>query len=227
MTGEESRPPFRVTCPQAADVFRNVGEFRLLLHFMRPEGSTVAALAAERGLSLNAAYRKVQKFCRLNLLAVLREEHRAGRAVKVYRCPHTAFFISRDLISIEEQLTETFGPYEQLLRRNLLEASANAVNPVEGLLFQVRPDGLWLLPATRSGERWRPDRPGTPAHVHSSGPLYLDYQDARALERELYDLFDRYRGRRGAAPYLLHMVLTPLADAGRLALPHSGYTEFV
>ncbi|MEW6420099.1 MAG: helix-turn-helix domain-containing protein [Deinococcota bacterium] len=216
-----------MTCPRAADVFRNVGEFRLLLHFMGPEGSTVAALARRHGLSLNAAYRKVQKFGRLGLLTVLREERRAGRAVKVYGCPHQSFFIPRDLIPLEEQVTETFGPYQHLLAQKLIEASRHPANPVGGLIFTVRAGGLWLLPATERGERWRPDVPGTPAHVHSSGPLYLDYQEARALERELYALFDRYRRRRGSAPYLLHMVLAPIPGVGGFALPQSGYTECV
>lgn len=227
MHSPPSRPPFRVTSAQAAAVFKSVPEFRLLLHFMTPGGSTASALAQTYGLTLNAAYRKVRRFGAVGLLEVAREERRAGRAVKVYRCPHTSFFIPRDLIPLEEQVGELFEPYARLLRERVVEAASHPVNPVGGLTYAVRPDGLWLLPATPGGERWRPDVPETPAHVHTSGPLYLDYPDARELERELYALFDRYRGRRGATPYLMHMALAPITGVHQVALPHSGYTEFV
>lgn len=227
MTAPPPALPFRVTTSQVADVFRSVWEFQLLLHFMVPGGSTVAALAAANDLSVNAAYRKVQKLCQVGLLEVLREERRSGRAIKVYHCPHTSFFIPRGLISLEEQITETFEPYQELIRQKLIEASRQGPNPVEGLIFTVGEGGLWLLPATADGERWRPDFPGTPAHLHSSGPLYLDYVQARALERELYELFDRYREYRGANPYLLHMALVPIEGLSRFALPHAGYTELV
>ncbi|ADV65862.1 ArsR/SmtB family transcription factor [Deinococcus maricopensis] len=219
--------PFHVNTPEIADVFRNVLAFKMLLHFMRPDGATVSTLADTHGLTLNAAYRKVKRLERLGLLRVLREEQRAGRAVRVYVAPHRAYFIPRTLVSLEEQMRETFEPYQELMRQHLARVSANGHNPVGGLLFRAEADGLWLIPATATGEKWRPDVPGTPAYYHGSGPLYLDYAQAKALERELYALFDRYRQQRGPHQYLMHAFLTPVDNLPNFAFPHAGYTDLV
>ncbi|WP_139806899.1 hypothetical protein [Deinococcus hopiensis] len=84
------------------------------------------------------------------------------------------------------------------MRAKVVEAAGHPVNPVGGLNFTVRPDGLRLLPATPEGERWRPGVPGTPGHVHTSALLFLDCPEARELERGRYAPFDHDRDRRRA-----------------------------
>ncbi|AFZ67708.1 hypothetical protein [Deinococcus peraridilitoris] len=219
--------PVRVISPEVAKVFQNVREFQMLLHFMPVYGSTVSSLADAFGLALHAAFRKVKKFERLGLLSVLREERRAGRAVRHYICREHSFFLPRELLSLEEQMRETFEPYHELMRQQLALASTTGPNPVAGLIFQARHDGLWLIPANAHAQKWDPNVPGTPAFFHGSGPLLLDYPQAKALERELYELLDRYRTHQGSGLYLAHAFLTPVVGVSNFTFPHAGYTKLV
>jgi hypothetical protein len=107
-------------------------------------------------------------------------------------------------------------------------AALHHSNPVGGLIMKVAAGSLWLVPATAQGERWTPGLPGTPAFLHSSRPLHLDYAEAKALEAGLYAVFDRYRQYSGSGTYLLHMILAPVAEVtSGLPWPHSGHTERV
>lgn len=224
----DQQAAYRVECEAVAGIFRNPREIERLMHFMQPEGSTVSAFAKATRLTINAAYRKVQRYEQQGLVWQISHKNRAGRPMKVYACPFNSFFIPDRFVSLHEQVTEVFGPMQALMSRSLVEVASQGVNPVGGLLFKVTERGLWMLPAQPSGERWSPDPVGTPVTVHTSGPLLLNYEDARELARELHQLFDRYRLRRGGSMYLLHQILTPVPVPPQdFAFPHTGYTESV
>ncbi len=44
-------------------------------------------------------------------------------------------------------------------------------------------------------------------------PLELSYEDAKTLQRELFELIGRYAGREGPDTYLLGLQLAPVDDA--------------
>lgn len=220
-----SARPFTVETPAVARLFADVRNVQFLTYFMRPDGGTVGGLAETHHLTLNAAFRKVKQFETLGLLRVLGRERRAGRPVKRYACTASSFFVPSNLMPLVETLTESFSSYQAVMNEAFVRHAQTPPNPVGGLLIEARGGELWMLPATPSGERWTPHVPGTPAIHHASGALMLDYDQARALQRELVALFDRYRAARGSHAYLMHLFLTPLGTTHRLALPQAGYTE--
>lgn len=196
---------------------------------MTPVGLSISEFAGRTNLTLNAAFRKVQRLEKQGLVRVIREETRAGRPVRFYACPYQAFFIPSGLTSLQEQISDVFEPLQRYVQACLVQALQEGQNPVGGLLFTVDRRGLWLLPATPQGERWHPVPNGDPVVVNDSGPLYLSYQDAQELAGELRALFDRYRERRGntPTPYFMHQVLTPLTLREHMAVPHAGYTKLL
>lgn len=224
---QPANPVFVITSQEVADLFRSPLEIKRLQHFMTPEGLSTTAFAQLAGLTVNAAFRKVQKLEAQGLIRLVGEQKRAGRPVKLYACPYGSFFIPNAFTSLQEQVSEVFEPLLRLMQGNLVEALSTGNNPVGGIIFTLNERGLWLLPAAPSGERWRPKPDDAVAVVNDSGPLYLNHDDAHALAAELREVFDRYREKRGGTVYLMHQMLTPVQARLEHALPHAGYTELV
>lgn len=82
----------RVTNPPAVKLLTHGRVRRVLGAFLAGEG-TVAGAARETGLDIRALHRDVRALCAAGLLAVVREERRAGWPVKVYRAVAPAFFV--------------------------------------------------------------------------------------------------------------------------------------
>ena len=204
-------PPCRVTSPQVADTLRQLEQVQALRPFMTPEGCTVSAFAARMDWPHLRAYRQVKRFEALGLLVETRQERRAGRAIRHYRCPHRQFFLPAHLVSIEEYLEGSFQPHEGFIKAQLAQAAQSGPRPVAGLLVGAfgEGEGVALMPADRDARPWSPDTPDAPALHYGIGPLYLDYAQARALQAELGELFERYGQLGGPARYLYHVILTP------------------
>ena len=205
----ESSSPCVVTRPEAAQVLSKVEYVQQLRPFMTSQGLTVGAFAELQGWSTLKAYRQVKRFESLDLLRIAHTKKRAGRSVHFYHCPHQRFFLPASLVNIEEYLTESFQPHEGQIKRELAEAAQSGPNPVAGLLVGAFGEGVALLPANRNAEPWTPETPGTPAMFFGIGPLFLDYSQARALQAELQELFERYGQQAGSARYLYQVIFTP------------------
>ncbi|RJF75667.1 ArsR family transcriptional regulator [Deinococcus cavernae] len=205
----ESSLPARVTSAEVAQVLRKVEHVQQLRHFMTPRGSTVSEFAAAQGWPHLKAYRQVKLFEKLGLLEVSHSEKRAGRAIHYYRCPSQRYFLPASLVSIEEYLNQSFQPHEGQIKHELAEAAQSGDNPVAGLLVGAFGDGVALLPADREGQPWSPDAPESPAMFFGIGPLFLDYPQAKALQAELQEVFERYGQQAGGARYLYQVIFTP------------------
>lgn len=140
------------------------------------------------------------------------------------------FFIGEQWQPVNEQMGEMFEPLREIMLQSVTQTIHESNNPVASLIFTITPHGLWLLPATPAGERWQPDVPGTPAYIYDCTPLFLNYEDAKALQFELLEIFDRYRQKRGNTTYMLHQFLTPVPierDKAAFVLPHAGHTKLI
>lgn len=107
-----------VTDPAAVRLLTHGRVRRVLGTFLAGEG-TVAGSARATGLDIRAVHRDVRALCAAGLLAVVREEKRAGRPVKVYRAVAPAFFVPFSATGAAEmtELGGTFAArYEALYR---------------------------------------------------------------------------------------------------------------
>lgn len=92
-TEDADSPSTHVVCDQTqARFLTDPAKKRFFLPFLARE-RRIAEAAAEVGCSINRMLYQVRTLTACGLVQVLREEPRAGRAVRVYRSGHDAYFV--------------------------------------------------------------------------------------------------------------------------------------
>ena len=165
---------------------------------------TVKAAAEEAGCNLDTMLYRVKTFLRAGLLEVVREEKRAGRPVKHYRSSSDAYFVPFEMTpyaGLEERIFEMRRANEA----TIVPAIARLLREFgwEGQRFYRDDKGeVWRESALDEGVS-RPDldNPRLPIGRQVFDELHLLDEDARALQRELFRTWERYRDKdnpRGA-----------------------------
>lgn len=176
----------RVADPTQARLLTDPRSKAFFKPFLARERS-VAEAARLLGCPLNTMIYRVGTFVRAGLLRVVREDKRPGRAVRVYRSVHDAYFVPFALTpyaTLEERLEVQAAP----IFANLIQAYAAALRRSDryGHHLFVGGDGaVWttdLLPDLDPG--------GQPT-VYSDATPCLRLEDARVLGHDLQTLFSR------------------------------------
>lgn len=194
--------------PKAAQALTDLTLLPLLAHFLRHEASTREA-ADHLGADLDATYYQVRKLERLGILEVARTEARAGRPIKRYRASARAFFVPFAALP-HETLARALDESARLPRRARAEGTAHAllehIDDPRRWGFRIHLDdddavsAFWgpldaSGPASVLDALLEPDAP--PVYgVHTT--LTLTRDDAKALQRELRDLTERWVARSRA-----------------------------
>lgn len=213
-----------VTDAGAAETITDPRRLRFLAPFVGRE-RTVAAVARELAVSPHRMLYQVRRLLRLGLIEVVREEARAGRAVRHYRAVADGFFAPFALTGAEtpEQLARRVSDDS----RRILEVQVGRAWMAAGgdpggwgITVYRAPDGgvnTSLVP-TPTPEAPRSFfeallAPGGPAVWDSHIALALSREDAKALQRELGTLAERYRAREqpGAPTHLIRLAMAPLS----------------
>ncbi len=176
--------------PLAAKVFASVRQRKIVQILMAGEKSmSELALATEMQLSL--LHYHVSHCEQLGLIEIVREQRRAGRAIKYYRASAKSFFIPADLI------VELPGTALTLKLRELLDQSL--ARSLQGVNFR------------HDGQRPRADLVTDPDLQTGAVELWLDVgltsAHAAELAKELQALVDRFRARADetAPRHLVHL----------------------
>ena len=159
---------------------------------------TVKAAAEEVGCNLDTMLYRVKTFLKARLLEVVREEKRAGRPLKHYRSSSDAYFVPFEVT-----------PYAGLEERIFEMRRANEATIVPAIARLLREFG-WegqRFYRDNKGEVWREsaldegvsrpdlDNPRLPIGRQVFDELHLLDEDARALQRELFRTWERYRAK--------------------------------
>lgn len=211
MTGPDSSSFRTVVTEQQARLLTDPRSKAFFKPFLARECSASQAARAV-GCPLTTMHYRIKTFLKAGLLSVVREEKRKGRAIKVYRSVHNAYFIPFSLTpyaTLEERLEAQAAP----LFANLLGAYADAIRQ-SGRYghFVFRQDGAF----NTSDRLPELTLAGLPV-VYSDMVTTLRKEDALSLGAELRDLFER--GDRlptsddGTRDYLLLVALMPLKEA--------------
>jgi hypothetical protein len=184
-----------------------------LLPFLGRE-LTISQAAAETGTKLNTMYARVKKLLGLELLLVGREQPRNGRAIKLYRSTSDRYFLPYRVVpddtrlALEEQLD---SHWERELRKAIVQAREEALGDWGFEVYRGERGTLQLHPASEPGMLISSSDPAHPAVINLwEEEISLDFHDAKALQRALYEVVKAYKGRSGAQPYLLRIGMAPL-----------------
>ena len=213
---ERKSPSIRIVQDtDVADLLMDPVTLRQLEPFLGREAtvSTAADALAERP---NTVLKRVQRFVDLGLLRVVREEPRAGRAIKIYRTTADIFFVPFEATSaetFEAALAERERYWEEQLRTHVVRARREAFPNWGTRIYRDAAGRLQIQMATNSERNTDPLSPSSPPALSAwRDQVYLDYADAKALQRELFELLLRYQSKRGAQRYIVHAGLAPLRD---------------
>jgi hypothetical protein len=213
MEVEKSPRTLIVTESEAAAVLVDPLALRHLAPFLGRE-CTVGQAARETGEKPNTMLKRVRRFVELGLVEVVREKPRKGRAIKVYRSRAEVFFVPFEATSaesLEAQLAERDAYYEALLRRQVVRARMEAFPTWGTRIYRDARGRLQVQTAINPFENVTALEDGAPAVLSAwRDGLMLDYGDAKALQRELFELLLRYQRKKGSQRYVLRLGLAPI-----------------
>ncbi len=210
-----------VSRPEVARALTDARTVQLLEPFMKRD-VTLNEAAKELGIKLPLLLYYVNKFLAFGLLKVTRTEPRAGRPVKYYRSTAKTFFVPYQLTSSEtlaHLLAELIAPTEKHFHREaartlqMLEPDWGlniSAHTEEGITYALAPQTA----AYASDAVGRMLEPDSPALLVNDGTFELDFETAKALQKDLADLFSRYKQRQksGGQHYAYRLGLTPIHD---------------
>jgi len=183
------------------------------------EPKSISQAASELQVSISNCQYWVKQFLKQGLLSIAMERKRAGSAIKYY-------WLAADelIVDLEPALLETFF-------RNLFTIHSNLA--LEGLPEEMlEPDlkyKIQVLPNCQGYLRYRlmkvldnqlvlstTDllRPESSAFLARFGSLQLSHADAKGLQREMFELIDKYRAKTvlGQKTYFFQTVLVAQKD---------------
>lgn len=214
MKQENSSSPKVIQHEKAAQLLVDIEQVKIVLPFMGQERS-ISQVAKELNLAVDAMTYRVKRFVKLGILEEVRKEARKGRAIAYYQAA-SAFFVP--VKAIPNQTTEgLFEQADSLMRqqiaKSMTEALYNAVSFQDwGVLVTRDPSGnpqLGLTPPSADWDFANLLAPDAPALLSSWMPLKLEFEDAKALQAELFTLIGKYAQKQGSQSYLLGLALAP------------------
>lgn len=209
--------PQRICDPQAVRLLLDP-ETLTCLGALLGQARSVSQVARQVGGSVRAVHYRLQTLLACGLVYVLREDRRAGRAVKVYQAVAEAYFVpfsATDRQDVEALwLSLTLPLYDQLVRALARTARLQGHDP-----------NMWGVHVRRSEAggldlNLGPEQPlmAAPKRLMPSTlleweELHLTLEQARQLKDDLKALLHHYTAERGPYTYLLGLGLAPSSMA--------------
>ena len=215
MKQPNSSSPKIVDEEKAAQLLVDLEQVKLVLPFMGQERS-ISEVAKDLDMAVDAMTYRVKRFVKLGLLEETRKEARKGRAITYY-CAASAFFVP--VKSIPNQTTEELFLHSDVgMRHTIAKSMTKALYESTsfenwGVLVQKSPDGKPSLGLTPPSADWGFEKlldASAPALLSSWMPLSLEFEDAKALQADLFQLIGKYASKQGSQDYLLGLALAPV-----------------
>ncbi len=199
--------------PTAAELLMNPTTLRQLAPFLGRE-RTVGQAATESGELANTVLKRAKRFLAAGLLEVSGTLPRRGRPMKLYRTIADLFFVPFEATaaeSLETSLAERDAYWERLLRRNVVRARMEALGTWGTRVYRDERGRLQVQTAVTPEADATTLDAAAPAVLSSwRDSVTLDFEDAKALQREMYELLLRYEQKQGAQRYIVRLALAPV-----------------
>lgn len=198
--------------PLAARILANPDIAVYLKPFMRSP-ATVKAAAEECKLSIQNMHYRVLQMLRAGLLEVAGLEGRRGRPVKRYEATAQAFRVPLELVPPAAlEALENAVSWKRSFEQGVMRA-LGLPRYEEGLVVRLNEDGVlvWGSEVGPDGQDFL-DRDFPAVLNFWTAGLRLSRAEAKALQRELWEVYARYEHRHGPEKYVLHLGLSPLPE---------------
>jgi hypothetical protein len=180
---------------------------------------SVAEVARATGDKPNTVLRRVQRLQALDLVEAAGTRPRAGRTVRLYRTTADVFFVPFEATGaddLEGALAERDGYWERLLRRHVVRARREAMGTWGTRIYRDGRGRVQVQTAVSPDANATMLDDAMPAALSAwRDQVWLDHRDAKALQRDLFALLQRYQAKRGAQRYVVHVGLAAVLDPGR------------
>lgn len=203
---------FEVTDDQAIRLLWDADQLQYFAPFIARD-CTVNQAALETHCKPNTMYARVQRYLKLGLLRVVREESRDGRAIKVYRSTADELIVPLEGVWEERANRGWSRFFERAMAHGMRYTYASSSRRTE---HYYRNEDSVFSTHVNFGESddtilsLGPDEPAIHNSLHDA--VYLDFTDAKAFQRELFDLTQKYFSRAGAQRYLVRLNLVPVPE---------------
>ncbi|WP_147372488.1 MULTISPECIES: hypothetical protein [Calidithermus] len=193
---------------KAAELLTRPEALVYLAPFMKGPRS-LRQVAGELSTPIPNLHYWADKFLRLGLLEVVKVERRVGRPIRYYQARAQRYIVPQELVPMAH-----FEHTERVWNHRLwvaLEQASPELLHQRGVEIRLELDGtLTINPSQDRKGSWDILGDGVPAVLNTwSDALLLDPPDAKALQRELLELFERYRRKSGNQRYIIHIGLAP------------------
>lgn len=205
-----------ITDPDAAATLMDPAKLRHIAPFIGSE-RTITQAAEESGERPNTTLKRVQRFMELGLVEVARELPRAGRATKLYRSVAQVYFVPFEATgadSLEAGLAERDAYYERLLRRNVVRARMDTIGNWGTRIYRDARGRLQVQTAVTPDANVTSLDPDAPAVLSAwRDGVMLEFEDAKALQAELFATLQRYLRKSGPQRYVVHVAMAPVLES--------------
>jgi hypothetical protein len=195
-----------------AEGARALTEFRSL-RALRPfvgQTRTLSAAAAEADMSLSRLNYWVRRFLALGLVQVVEIERRTGSPIRHYRATRDVFFVPFSPATAPAIDAFREGVQAELQAELRAGLEFGGIRGGWGLEIRRHETGVLAVNSMEAaGQRLDPLRASAPATLRLWESLQLDFVQAKQLQRELFELVQRYRHRSGAQRYIVGCAMAP------------------
>lgn len=210
-----SSRPFEVTNSKLAEVLFNQEQRDLLAAFILEQSPKEAA--EKLGISLAQLYPRLQRLEKLGLLIVTKTEARAGRAIKYYRVVAEEFLIPNRAVTIEDLHEKQDALRSKQLWHCIYKAGfpGTQTNPDWGMRVFYHQRNGFVLQATWSEEQdWDLLDERHPVFLPYWYKLKMSKERARAMQRELHDVFFKYVNAQDddSETYMIRVAMAPIVE---------------
>lgn len=202
-----------VTNPAMADALTKQRILKQLTPFFG-QTCTVLEAAQQTNTKANTMLSQVKRLQALGLIKVVKEQRRKGRSIKHYRAVADVFFVPYEITTadtLEAMMAERDKYWATQLRKGVVHARAEDVGSWGTRIYVDDRHRLQIQTAVtpeKNHTMLDKDRPAALSAWRDS--VYLDYEDAKALQREMFALLLKYQRKEGAQRYIVRMGMAPL-----------------
>lgn len=198
-----------------ADLLTDATALRQLEPFLG-KAASVSQAARETGQKPNTVLARVRRMVAAGVLSEQATVPRAGRSIRLYRSVADSFFIPFDATSaesLEAALADREAFWERLLREGVVQARRERIGVWGTRIYRDRRGRLQIQTAVGPDRNYTTLDPEGPAVLSAwRDRVYLDFDDAKALQRELFALLLRYQQKEGSQRYIVRLGMAPISE---------------